>query len=436
MKSKAKKKGFTLIELIATIVILGMLLLIAIPNISKIIETSNKNSYLDATKMAVNAVMSEADLAKAGDEDEQFHFNDSNYCIYNFSQLEYSSGKLDGSGYVRVQNNGGNYLYYVSASNGKYQINDVSFSNLSIDSVADATIAADALASFESNWNCLSTSTETTPADTPVSPADQEIIERWTVYHVVFKAEDGSFSDTTADVVQGNPIPYFRPTPPSGKEFKNWKTASGDYTESNPVESDLTLFAVWQPASGGGSSGNSKCNQYDVVSFPNNDGGNEEFFVVDGGKSSNKLVLLAKNGLVGDTTVRQAYSGTSTSGYLAGNSMTKANADTAKNNYKTYLQSMGLSVDSVDFFTQAKLSNLCSNIGSNYSYSTGYYDISCGEASQEILKFDTYYWTEMLTASGSDTIVLTSDVRFRTNQRNAAVRPVVTLVRSSVAQCN
>ena len=44
------KKAFTLIELLAVLVILGVILLIAVPEVNKYIETSRKNSYLETIK--------------------------------------------------------------------------------------------------------------------------------------------------------------------------------------------------------------------------------------------------------------------------------------------------------------------------------------------------------------------------------------------------
>ena len=50
------KKGFTLIELLAVIVILGILMLVAIPMVSKYIDNSRKESFVNMAKEYVNAV--------------------------------------------------------------------------------------------------------------------------------------------------------------------------------------------------------------------------------------------------------------------------------------------------------------------------------------------------------------------------------------------
>lgn len=55
-KVKLSKKGFTLVELLAVIVIMGILMMIAIPSISRIIESSRKDTFVDIAKSYVGAV--------------------------------------------------------------------------------------------------------------------------------------------------------------------------------------------------------------------------------------------------------------------------------------------------------------------------------------------------------------------------------------------
>lgn len=50
------KKGFTLVELLAVIVILGVLLLIAVPAVSSIIENSKRGAAKDEAMEALDAV--------------------------------------------------------------------------------------------------------------------------------------------------------------------------------------------------------------------------------------------------------------------------------------------------------------------------------------------------------------------------------------------
>ncbi len=55
MKKSINNKGFTLIELLVVIVILGILMIIAIPQVTKYIEQSRRDTFADTARVYVNS---------------------------------------------------------------------------------------------------------------------------------------------------------------------------------------------------------------------------------------------------------------------------------------------------------------------------------------------------------------------------------------------
>ena len=50
MKVLRDKKGFTLVELLATVVILGIIMIVAVPNVMGILTRNRSNTYLEDAK--------------------------------------------------------------------------------------------------------------------------------------------------------------------------------------------------------------------------------------------------------------------------------------------------------------------------------------------------------------------------------------------------
>ena len=120
-KKKTKdKKGFTLIELLAVIIILGVLLLIAVPSISKYIENSRKNTYINTIKTMVNSVSTAVNAMEL-----PFALGKNEGMIVPFSEVELekktSTKKspyapwIPEKSYILVVFDGEMFKYYVSA---------------------------------------------------------------------------------------------------------------------------------------------------------------------------------------------------------------------------------------------------------------------------------------------------------------------------------
>lgn len=116
-KTKKNKRGFTLIELLAVIIILGVLLIIAVPAVSRYIENSRRNTYVNSVKSIVSAISTavnnlEYPVPGRGEA-----------IIIPFSEAEIEKGSKtkspfapyeEGKSYVVVKFDGTTYNYYVA----------------------------------------------------------------------------------------------------------------------------------------------------------------------------------------------------------------------------------------------------------------------------------------------------------------------------------
>ena len=145
---RINKKGFTLVELLAVIVIMGILMMVAIPSISRVIENSRKDTFVDIAKSYANAAKTlwtadtltcEGTVASAVDDGDY-------YILINTTESartalpvlvdqggKSSWGNRDVNGYVRVHvetvtdNNGEpkrTTTFYIGLSDGTHGLID------------------------------------------------------------------------------------------------------------------------------------------------------------------------------------------------------------------------------------------------------------------------------------------------------------------------
>ena len=110
-KKKKKKGAFTLIELLAVIIILGVIMIIAIPSVTKYISNTRKNAYIDTAK---NLVGSARTLVNSGDL-EMYDQNATYYIPVTCLKTENSSRSPYGDfteAYVVVTYDRQGYDYY------------------------------------------------------------------------------------------------------------------------------------------------------------------------------------------------------------------------------------------------------------------------------------------------------------------------------------
>lgn len=117
-----KNKGFTLVELLATLVLIGLLAVVAAPNIVGVLESNRKSTYLEDAKKLVTL----AEYRLKGNNDARVNINKftgDNKCIgVSLSYLgegEFRTSPNTGNGYeneksyVIIRKSGANYEYYV-----------------------------------------------------------------------------------------------------------------------------------------------------------------------------------------------------------------------------------------------------------------------------------------------------------------------------------
>ena len=110
-KHTTKKKAFTLIELLAVIIILGILMIIAIPSVTSYINNSRKSAYVDTAKQIVSGARNKVNEGKL----DMFSTDTTYYIPASYIETENASKSPYGEfteAYVGVIYDGKGYKYY------------------------------------------------------------------------------------------------------------------------------------------------------------------------------------------------------------------------------------------------------------------------------------------------------------------------------------
>ena len=148
MKRNINKKGFTLVELLAVIVILAVLALVAMPNVTRLMNDSRKNAFITEVENFVTYAQtsytnSQISGAITNSADESLitgqTFNNVSYDYYCVSYAKLVSG-----GFIQ-KSNGDNYkgIFEIYMPNGNYQINGLSINKLANKSYEEKTTQTD-----------------------------------------------------------------------------------------------------------------------------------------------------------------------------------------------------------------------------------------------------------------------------------------------------
>ena len=98
-------KGFTLIELLAVITIMGILMLVAIPAVSRTIENSRRDTFMDLSKQYVEAVRNAviADELKCGTHSDSSTWKSSSATLAGTYYFVVATEDLGSDGYIKQQ---------------------------------------------------------------------------------------------------------------------------------------------------------------------------------------------------------------------------------------------------------------------------------------------------------------------------------------------
>ena len=139
---RINNKGFTLVELLAVIVILAILVLVALPNVTGVMANARKSAFrTEALTMArdgagmayTNAMLGGVAITPGTNQADDgsgkvYKISGGEYMCITFNSLR-TKGFIEKNnytgyaGHVKLYNNGTTTLMYIRLTNGTYQIN-------------------------------------------------------------------------------------------------------------------------------------------------------------------------------------------------------------------------------------------------------------------------------------------------------------------------
>ena len=115
-------KGFTLIEILAVIIILGILMVIAVPAVTEQISGSRKSSYITTAKKFIDATLDEITDMEYSVSSEDYTYYIPTECLKAQNGEKSAYGNFLDSYVVVTYKDGKNYFYYTGVDDTQHGI--------------------------------------------------------------------------------------------------------------------------------------------------------------------------------------------------------------------------------------------------------------------------------------------------------------------------